>query len=161
MKLRLAALLLLAMPLAACASSHLTVEQPYRGNLTANAVNLVYGDSTVDVSEDAVAYLRNRMEQAFYTSEAPFARGNDVTVRYRFLTYDRGSRAARYFLGGLAGGEAKMLVEAEFLSPAGERLALVRAEGEVGAGAFGGSHNSAIDQAVQEIREYADTAFRR
>ena len=160
MKLRLAALLLLAMPIAACSSSNLIVEQAARNPIRAQAVNLVYDNSTVNVSDDAVTYLRDRMENAFHGGDAPaFARGQDVTIRYRFVSFERGSRIARYMLPGIAGG-ATMIVEAEFVSPSGEVLSRVRGQGNVGGGLVGGSHNSAIDSAVNQIREYAVANFR-
>jgi hypothetical protein len=157
MKIRLAVALLAAVPLSACASSALTVEQPIRAQVRGAAVNLTYGESTVDISPEAVSYLNERMNQEFFTGDTPLRAGNDVTIRYRFVAYEKGSRAARYFGGGLLGGKAKMVIEAEFLSASGERIGLVRSEGEVAGGAFGGSHNSAIDKAVKEIRDYART----
>ncbi len=54
-----------------------------------------------------------------------------------------------------------MVLEAEFVDPAGTVLSRVRAEGEIGMGVFGGSSNSAIDKAVKEIRDYAITHYRR
>ncbi len=161
MKMRLAALALLAMPIAACTSSNLTVEQAARNPVRANSVNLQYADSTVQVSQDAQTYLQQRMNNAFLGGDAPaFRQGQDMTVRYRFVSFERGSRVARYLLPGIAGGST-MIVEAEFVSPSGEVLARVRGQGNVGGGIAGGSHNSAIDSAVNQIREFAVNTFRR
>jgi hypothetical protein len=161
MKLRLAALALLALPLGACTSSNLIVEQAARAPVSVQSVNLVYGDSTVNVTDDAAAYLNERMRNAFHGGDAPaFAQGNDMTVRYRFVSYETGSRVVRYLLPGIAGGST-MIVEAEFVSPSGEVIARVRGQGNVGGGIVGGSHNSAIDSAVNQIREFAVANFRR
>ncbi len=161
MKLRLAALLLLTIPLVACTSSNLTVEQASRAPVRINAVNLEPQESTVQVSADAQSYLIERMRNAFLGGEAPaFAQGQDLTVRYKFVSFERGSRAARYLLPGIAGGST-MIVEAEFVTPDGQVISRVRGQGQVGGGLAGGSHNSAIDSAVNQIREYAVTTFRR
>lgn len=161
MKLRLAALLLVAVPLSACGSSHLVVEQANRSAVRANAVNLVYDDTTTGVPQKASEYVKRKMEEAFYGNGAPFHRGQDLTVRYHFVGYDAGSRLARWAAGSFGAGEAQMVLEAEFVDPAGTVLSRVRAEGEIGMGVFGGSSNSAIDKAVKEIRDYAITHYRR
>ena len=160
MQLRLAALLLISAPLAACASSALTVEQAIRVPVRAASVNLARAESTVDVTADAQTYLDQKMHAAFHDGPNAFGDGNDVTIRYRFVTYQRGSRALRYIGAGILGGKAKVVVEAEFLSATGERIGLVRAEGEVAGGIAGGSHNSGIDKAVNEIRAYAQAHLR-
>lgn len=99
------------------------------------------------------------MQEAFFEKDAAFSHGRGLTVRYRFVGFDRGSRMSRYFLGGLAGGEAEMVLEAEFVAPDGKVLAKVQSQGRVNGGFFGGSSNSAIDGAVKEIRDYAVANF--
>lgn len=111
------------------------------------------------MTNDAAAYLQSRMREAFFGKDAPFTRGNDLTIRYRFVGFDRGRRLSRYMLGGLAGGEAQMVIEAEFVAPDGKVLAKIQSQGRVNGGVFGGSSNSAIDGAVKEIRDYATANF--
>lgn len=125
----------------------------------AQSVKLEYEQGGAAVTQDAAAYLQRKMEEAFFGPNQPFTRGNDLTVRYRFVGFDRGSRISRYLLGGLAGGEAEMVIEAEFVRPDGTVLAKVQSQGRVNAGFFGGSSNSAIDGAVKEIRDYAIANF--
>jgi hypothetical protein len=161
MKVRLAALALLAAPIAACSSSNLIVEQAVRQPMRVNAVQLAYSDSTVNVDPDGIAYLQRKMTEAFHGGTAPaFREGQDLTIRYRFVSYEEGSRIGRYLLGGLTGG-ATMLVEAEFVTPGGDTIGRVRGQGNVSGGIAGGSHNSAIDSAVKQIRDYAVATFRR
>lgn len=161
MKIRVAALMLLAMPLSACVSSNLMVEQAARGQTRVSSVNLAYQSDAAQVEAEAASYLQRRMELAFTGgAQPPFSSGQEMTVRYRFISYARGSRLARYMLPGIAGG-ATMLIEAEFVSPSGQVMGRVRGQGRVAGGLVGGSHNSAIDTAVNQIRDYAIANFRR
>jgi hypothetical protein len=158
--LRILALLLVVAPLGACGAGHLTVEQPNTSSVRAQSVRLQYGNSTAEVPEDAAAYVQRKMAEAFHGGDNPaFREGNDLTVRYRFMGFDRGSRAGRWLAGPLGMGQAQMVLEAEFVDPAGTVLARVRAEGELSGGFFGGSSNSAIDKAVNEIARYARANF--
>jgi hypothetical protein len=158
--LSMVAVLLVALPLAACGAGHLTIEQPNISSLRAQGVRLHYGNSTAEVPEDAAAYVQRKMADAFHGGDNPaFREGSDLTVRYRFMGFDRGSRAGRWLAGPLGLGEAQMVLEAEFVDPAGAVLARVRAEGELSGGFFGGSSNSAIDKAVNEIARYARANF--
>jgi hypothetical protein len=160
MNYRLAALLLISMPLAACTSSNLTVEQAAKTPIRVQAVELQMADSTVNISDDAKNYLNERMRNAFTGGDAPlFKQGADMLVRYRFVSFEKGSRVARYLLPGIAGGST-MIVEAEFVDPNGVVVSRVRGQGNVGGGIAGGSHNSAIDSAVNQIREYAQNTFK-
>jgi len=160
MKLRIAALMLLAMPLIGCGASHLIVEQPNRSSVRAQALDLQYDNTVTGVPQSASVHVQQKMEEAFFGKNAPFARGRDITIRYRFIGYDKGSRIGRYFLGAMGVGEAQMVLEAEFVDPQGNILSRIRSEGEIGAGFFGGSSNSAINKAVKEIRQYAVTHFK-
>lgn len=160
MKIRLAAFALLALPLAACASSNLTVEQVARSPVRVTAIELQQDQSTVNISDDARGYLDTRMRAAFHEGDAPaFRTGNQMLVRYRFVSYERGSRALRYLVPFVAGGST-MIVEAEFIDPNGVTIARVRGQGQVNGGIAGGSHNSAIDSAVGQIRDYAVQTFK-
>lgn len=152
-------LLLAGASLAGCASNHLLVEQPAVSAFHAQSVSLDYQNGGAAVTADAAAYLQQKMQEAFFSGDTPFARGNGLTIRYRFIGFDRGSRLSRYLLGGLAGGEAQMVIQAEFVAPDGKVLAKIQSQGRVNAGFFGGSSNSAIDGAVKEIRDYAVANF--
>jgi len=153
------ALLVAAAPLSACASNHLLVQQPASSRFHAQSVTLSYQGGGAAATDDAAAYLQQKMKEAFFEKDAPFSQGNELTVRYRFVGFDRGSRMSRYFLGGLAGGEAEMVIEAEFVAPDGKVLAKVQSQGRVQGGFFGGSSNSAIDGAVKEIHDFAVANF--
>jgi hypothetical protein len=161
-RIKIALLLFVAMPLTACASSHLIVEQPSRGTARANALTLSYDETVTGVPQSASAYVQRKMEEAFFGGpQSYFTRGQEMTVRYHFVGFDRGSRLGRYMLGPLGVGEAQMVLEAQFVAPDGTVLAVVRGQSDVRGGFFGGSANTAIDKAVREIRDYAVQHFRR
>jgi hypothetical protein len=161
-QLRIALLLFVALPLSACATSHLLVERPAAQTATrVGSVTLVYDEQVTGVPADASAYVQRKLEEAFYGGDqAFFTRGSEMTVRYHFVGFDRGSRFGRYMLGPLGVGEAQMVLEAEFVAPDGTVMAVVRGQSDVRGGFFGGSYNTAIDKAVREIRNYAVAHFR-
>lgn len=154
------ALLSLAALLSACTSTTLAVEQPLTANVRADAVNLQFvSGSPNSVSDEAAAYLQRRMEREFFAGPIAFRRGSDITIRYGFAGYDEGSRFGRWLTAGLA-GEAKMVIQAEFVDSSGAVLSRVRSISTQRRGVYGGSHNSAIDEAVEEIALYAAANFR-
>ena len=160
---KLALLLFVALPLSACASSHLLVEQAAAPNAArVGSVTLVYDEQVTGIPAESSAYVQRKMEEAFFGGDNSFfARGTEMTVRYHFVGFDRGSRFGRYMLGPLGVGEAQMVLEAQFVAPDGRILAVVRGQSDVRGGFFGGSYNTAIDKAVREIRDYAVAHFRR
>ncbi|MEO0500124.1 MAG: hypothetical protein AAF205_06145, partial [Pseudomonadota bacterium] len=141
--------------LSACAGSSNMVMQPNKAAYKANAVNLVYEGATVDVEEKDVAELQKFMENEFFGGDTPFVRGEDLTVRYGFMQFDEGSQAARYFLGVVGGGEAKMIVGAEFVDNQGNVVSKIQSEGRLNGGFFGGDAGSATKLAAREIADYA------
>ncbi|MBC2777864.1 DUF4410 domain-containing protein [Parasphingopyxis marina] len=148
--------------LSACAGSSNMVISPNRTAYTAQSVTLEYDGGTIDVEQDSVDELQRYMDEEFFgdaQNAAAFARGSELTVRYGFMTFDEGSQAARYFLGGLGGGEARMVVRAEFFDPQGNSLAVIQSEGRLGGGFFGGDAGSAIRGAAREIATYAVDNF--
>jgi hypothetical protein len=160
-QIKIAAAIFVAIPLAGCASSHLIVERPASGVLHADTVTLTYEETSTGVSPSSVAYLQHKMDEAFFGGRTTyFHHGDGLTVRYRFVGYDRGSRLGRYALGTFGVGEAQMVLEATFTDASGTVLAVVRGQSAVRAGFFGGSANTAIDKAVNEIRDYAVQHFR-
>lgn len=151
---------LAALSLSACASSMLSVEQPYNGTQRFDTANVVYDDSSVSVDANNLEYTAKKMEEAFYAGDSPiFTRGSGLTVKWRYVGFNEGSRLGRYVLPGIAGG-SKILLEADFVDGNGAILSTVRGEAEVGGGFAGGSNKTGIDKAVKEIATYAAAKFR-
>ena len=149
----------LALALSACASGALTVETPNASDYRTDTATIVHDNSRVEVDENNLTYTEEKLAKELYEGEdAPFSKGDGLTIKYRYVGFDEGSRAARYLLGPFAGG-SKIHLEVDFVSPAGEVLATVRGEGSVSGGFMGGSNKSGIDKAIKEVAEYAAKEF--
>ena len=144
--------------LSACASnSNIVVMENSRVAYSAQNVELIYDNATVDVEEGKLEKLDEYMRAAFV--ERGFTPGEDgLTVKYGFVGYDEGSQAMRYLVGGLAGG-AKMVIVAEYFDAEGNSLAKIQSEGTVSGGFFGGDSDSAINGAAKKIAGYAKDNF--
>jgi hypothetical protein len=145
--------------LAACGGSKLTVVQPLNSYTGPQSLLLEYQPSSA-VPDSVANYVQSKMDHAFFKGNPPFGRGRDITVRYRFVEFEPGSRVGRAVLGPLGIGTAEVAVEAQFLDQQGKLIARVRSRGETRAGIFGGSFYSAIDRAVEDIRRYAISQFK-
>ncbi|WP_305096485.1 hypothetical protein [Croceibacterium aestuarii] len=150
-----------ALTLSACANSALTVEQPAASGFRTESVRIERDPQmAVSVDPENLAYTQSELEKAFFGGDDPlFDRGSGMTVRYRYVGFNEGSRLGRYLTAGLAGG-SKVVLETEFIAPDGRVLGTVRGEGEVRAGFAGGSNKTGIDKAIKRIAEYAAVNFR-
>lgn len=112
------------------------------------------------VDDNNLDYTKRKMQDALFGGESPiFTAGDGLTVRYRYVGFNEGSRVGRYLAPGIAGG-SKIVLEADFVDQSGNVMSTVRGEAEVGGGFAGGSNKTGIDKAVQEIAEYASAKFR-
>lgn len=151
----------LALSAAACANNSLMVERPNASDFRTQYATLEAAESTVPIDDENEAYTRRKLDEAFFGGGSPlFKEGDGVVARYRYITFDEGSQAARYLGGGLFGGGSQVVLEVRFLDSAGEELSVVRSEASVNAGLFGGSNKSGIDAAVKNIADYAAAEFR-
>lgn len=151
---------LAAFALSACANSSLLVEQPNSSDYTTGSLRISHASDSIDVDEENLTYTQAKLEEELLGGDEPlFEAGEGMTVRWRYVGFNEGSRAGRYLTGGLAGG-SKVTLEVEFVDPDGNVLAVVRGEGSVNGGFFGGSNKTGIDKAIEEIAEYAAREFR-
>ena len=161
MKAKIMFALALSVSVSACASSALMVDQAPTAEYRAQTAKLEYQPSTVGVEDNTQTYLQSAMRNALVDGpNAVFSSGDELTVRYRFVGHDEGSRVGRWLTAGLAGG-SKTYIEAEFIDRSGVTVGRVRSEGAVGMGVFGGSAKSGIDGAVKKIAQYATSTFKR
>jgi hypothetical protein len=154
-----AAAFVAAVLLSACAGSSNMVVAPNRSDFNTQSVTLRYEGATLDVEQESVDELQKYMKEEFFGKKGAFTEGPGMTVKYGFMTFDEGSQAARYLLLGIGGGEAKMVVRAEFLDADGHSLAVIQSEGRLNGGLFGGDAGSAIHGAAKEISAYASENF--
>ena len=152
-------LIFIGFTLGACAGGSNLVMEPNKSEYRSRTVTLGYAGSTVNIPEKASGELKKYMQARFFKEGTVFKEGDGLTIRYQYVSYDEGSQAARYFLGVIGGGEAKMVVQAEFLDPEGTVLAKIQSEGRLSGGVFGGDAGSAINRAAHEIAEFAEANF--
>ena len=151
----------LALATTACANSALLVERPNASTYRTTQATIQYDGSNVSIDDDNIAYTQSEMEKALFGGDSPiFNQGDGLTIKYRYIAFDEGSQAARYFLGPIAGG-SKVLLEVEFIGPDGAVLSTVRGEGSVSGGFFGGSNKSGIQKAIAKVADYAAANFKR
>lgn len=142
---------------AGCATATTTVLEPPSSTLKTSTISINHGDDTVPVEDEYAAYFRGKLGEELY-GEGGFTEGDGLTLTYRFIQLDQGSRAERYLLGPIA-GKGTMTIEIRFLDPNGTELSKIHTGGEVSGGFFGGSFKSALDKAAKEAAEYAINNF--
>lgn len=152
----LVALVILA---AGCASSSLMVSQAPTKKVVVSSVHVVPGDSTVTIDPNIAQAFESQLRQNLYAGEkGKFVDGDELTISYRFIQINEGSRAARYFAGGFGAGKGSMTVEVTF-SKGGVELSKINVGGEISAGVFGGSFDSAVKKAAEEAANYTLNNF--
>ena len=143
---------------AACASATTTVLEPSESSIKTASMAIAHGEDTVSVDSEYGAYFQTKLGEELY-KEGAFTNGDEMTLQYRFIQLDQGSRAKRYMLGPIA-GKGTMTIEIIYLDSEGTEVAKIHTGGEVSGGFFGGSFKSALDKAAQEAAEYAVSNFR-
>lgn len=152
MKLRIAWLVLLAVPLAACGGGgNLQVQQPAASTFKVHSVHLEYDNKVEGIPQRAANYLQARMDESFFSEDPAFGRGSDVKIRYRFSSSSRGTPISRAVLG------SKTVLEAEIIDSEGKILSRMQSRQDIKL--FAGISQSAINRAVAEIRNYAVAHF--
>jgi hypothetical protein len=154
--------LALAVTISACASGATTVLAPPSAatQATFNTLKIESGTDTVSIPVDARAHFEKRLNEYLLTATPPtkFAPGNDLTLRYRFIQFEEGSRALRYLIG-FGAGKGKMTAEITFLDAQGKEVAKINVEGEISMGFLGGDFDMAISQAAREVADYTIKNF--
>lgn len=161
--MRLLLVAALAALLAACGAGRTLVLESadIDPGLRFEAASLDRERDTVAVPDEVAAEFTVQVRKAFF-EKGLFDEGAGLSVRYRFVLFDAGNRAARWFTGGIGNaGEASAMIEFRFFSPDGEELSKIQVEGRIGSGFFGGSTDSALRKAAQEAAAYAANAFGR
>ncbi|MEM9286905.1 MAG: DUF4410 domain-containing protein [Pseudomonadota bacterium] len=147
----------LILAVGACASATTKVSQPVAAPVKAETIQIVRAADTVAVEQSVSEHFEKRLRQYLY-EKGPFKEGDDVTVTYRFVQLDRGSRASRYFLGPF-GGKGTMTIEAVFTDGNSNTLSTIEVGGEIAGGIFGGDFDEALSKAAGEVSDYAEEFF--
>ena len=152
-KNQLAALVAAAAILSACGTGRVMVLEPVKINKSITGVTIERDQSTVDVPTEITdkfeTHLRAKLD------EAGFKDNKDLTLHYRFIQVNEGSRFGRWFLGGIGNvGEGTLTTEIKYLDINRQEVGKVQAEGKIGSGAFGGGFDNAIESAIEEVVGY-------
>jgi hypothetical protein len=142
-----------------CASSSLMVSQPPAKRVVFSSLHIVPGDSTVTIDPQIAQAFEAELRQDLYAGEKRFVDGDQLTVSYRFVQMNEGSRAARYFAGAFGAGKGTMTVEISYRSKDGVEISKINVGGEISVGVFGGSFDSAVKKAAEEAASYTVNNF--
>ncbi len=152
-------IILSAIILTGCGTAKTVVLEAPDVSTKFNEVELVANNPTVNVPEEVDVLLRTTIEKGLI-EEGSFVKGNDLQIQYTFVNHDEGSRAARWFWGGLGNaGEGTVTVMVVYLDKDQKELAKTQVEGKIGSGFFGGSMNEAIVKAGEDIVEFTKQNF--
>ena len=105
-----------AIALSACATATTTVLEPAGGGqtLTFATVRIQGAGDTVTVPPEARSHFEARLNEYLFAKESRFKPGDALTIRYRFIQFDQGDRALRYFVS-FGAGKGTLTVEVTFL----------------------------------------------
>jgi hypothetical protein len=125
-----------------------------------NSIAVVEGQSTVTVPAEAETTFKNKLDELLFT-KGGFQHGDEVTLTYRFVQFNAGSRFKRWFTGGIGNsGEGNLTIEVVYSDKSGKQLGKIMSEGKIGSGIFGGSSDDAIEKAAEEIASYSISHFK-
>ena len=101
------------------------------------------------------------LEQQIYL-RAKFSKGSDITLEYRFLELDPGSRYGRWFGSSLLNlGEGRLKVEVVFIDNRSHKIiGKIHTEENMKAGVYGGSFEDVLKHAAIDIAKYAKLSMR-
>lgn len=154
------ALLCAGLVLAACGTGRTMITAVPQDRQTVSTLTLTESASTVPVPDEVRAGLRKQLDAALH-EKAKFGRGEEMSVRYRFVQFTAGDRFQRWFWGGIGNaGEASVTVECVFVDRSGAERAKIMSEGRIGSGFFGGSVESALEKVAEEIANFTVQNFR-
>lgn len=163
--IHLFSLMTLIIILAGCGAGKTLVMRPPETELHVTSLSFSESNSTIRVPEETKQAFEKKLSALLYEEsekgEGAFQRGNDITIKYRFIQVNEGSQFTRWFWGGIGNaGEGSLTVEAKYFDNTDKELATIHAEGKIGSGFFGGSFEFAIEKAAEEIAEYTISNFK-
>ena len=145
--------------LAGCGAGTTLVVNPLEEKITVSYLQLFEKAPTIGVPNEVRSTLKEELTKRLYGEHA-FQVGSDLKLEYGFVQFDPGSRATRWFLGGIGNaGQGSHTVQPRFIRPDGKELVTIRAAGTIQSGFFGGSFDNALEKAADEIAEYATANF--
>lgn len=151
---RVSAVVLMLLTLTACGAGRTLVVAPGEGDVRVSTMAIQSAKANVNVPDSVEQTFRNELSKKLYKSGG-FSQGDQLTLRYRFIGFEEGSRLKRWLIGGLGNaGEASIVVQVGFYQ-AEKQLSQIQVEGKIGSGMYGGSVSSAVKKAANEAASYA------
>ena len=142
-----------------CGAGKTLVMEPPTSKKSVSSVQIVRGESTVEVPEEVLKTLETKLSEFLY-KEGGYTNGPGLTITYRFLQYNPGSQFSRWFWGGIGNaGQGSLTVEATYTDSSNQQLCKIQCEGVISSGAFGGDFSYAVEKAANEISEYTKNNF--
>lgn len=152
-------LIVLAFLLTGCATGGKVETLSFKGipEKFAQSVSIKEGESNVDVPQEHKDYFANELKGDLYGKDS-FRPGDDLIISYRFVDFEEGSRAARFFVPGpfyflvREKARASVTIESEYLKPNGESVLKIRVTGNM---EHAGSIKTVMEYCADKIAKYA------
>ena len=154
---RLLAVMVLVFGVSACATGTTTVLERATERQAVKTLRIVAAENTVDVPPDVTAHFQSRLREYLIT-DGKYGAGDDLTLRYRFIQVDEGSRSLRWIIG-FGAGKGELTVEVVYLDASGNEVSKINVGGELSVGFFGGDFDEAVSNAAREAAEYTIANF--
>ena len=161
-----------------CGSSRYTVVEPVSEPVSNFSV-LEIRDFASNLSDEDAIELANRFADRLHLAvmkdrkanpeesifdevvRATNQTGNVLVLEGTVISFEKGSRAKRYFIG-FGAGKAYCTIQAIFTNKlTGEQVVKANFDGELSMSVFGGSPEEAVDAVVRAFIDYFDDYFER
>jgi hypothetical protein len=122
-------------------------------------VDIHRDDNTINVPEKVQAKFEQLLAKRLYKNDL-ISKGKDLTLKYRFVQYNEGSRLARYMTGGIGStGESSLTIFVDYVDSQGNVIGKIQTEGRIDSGLFGGSFEEAMEKAADDIVDYTQNVL--
>jgi hypothetical protein len=149
---RLALLATAALLAAGCASS-----EKARSAQPRKPLAVVDGTHQPGLTSEYRQVFREKLDELLFGKEGSYTKAeNGATLRWEATRIDPGSRALRYFVG-FGAGKGTFNARAVLVDTKGRTITSTSTEGDQVMGVAGGSFDSAIEEAAENIAEFANT----
>lgn len=142
-----------------CGSGRTIVKNQPSENFLSKSVtleeDLTKGGAQIDRT-DKEHFVKHLKEKLFEKKQ--FIEGDGLKIKYYFSDADKGSRSERYF-GGFGAGTGTIHVIVDYIDKSGTAIVSTESIGTVTGGGFGGSFDTAIEHAADEIAKYTIKQF--
>ncbi len=151
--------LLVVSLLSGCGTARIVATDQPQVRYASSNINIIRNNSAIQIPSDASSYFDEKLKEELMKN---FSSGNDLTLKYRFISFQEGDRLKRYISGGIGNwGEAAVIIEAEFFDNQGNKLGEIQIDGKISSGIFGGGINYALDRIVTELSNYVFSNFKK